>query len=84
MYTPNQRVKIVQSTNTLLAEHTEDVGKFGIILAVDHPAAGIAGSVTVVVDPCHNGLGRMESRKLRFFDYSQVELQEAHPLPKRF
>ena len=73
-FAPNQRVRIIQSTNTILAEHNADVGKLGIILAVDHPAGGIAGSVTVVLDPCHNGLEVKEHRKLRFFDYSQVEL----------
>lgn len=73
VFAPNQRVKVIQSTNTLLAESTRDVGRLGIILAVDHPAAGIAGSLTVVLDPSHNGLEERQPRVLRFLDKSQVE-----------
>lgn len=72
-FLPNQRVKVIQSTNTLLQESTRDVGRLGIILAVDHPAAGIAGSLTVVLDPWHNGLEEKQPRVLRFLDKSQVE-----------
>lgn len=74
-YTPNQRVRVIQSTNALLQEsNTTDVGRLGIILAVDHPAAGLAGSLTVVLDPKHNGLGEFDPRRvLRFLNPSQVE-----------
>lgn len=73
-YMPNQRVRVIQSPNALLQEsNTTDVGRLGIILAVDHPAAGLAGALTVVLDPQHNGLGELQSRVLRFLNPSQVE-----------
>ena len=72
-YAPNQRIKVIASSNTLLQESTRDVGRLGTILATDHPAAGIAGSLTVVLDPWHNGLETKQHRVLRFFDPSQVE-----------
>lgn len=74
MFKPNQRVKVIQSANTLLQEsNTSDVGRLGIILAVDHPAAGLAGSLTVALDKRHNGLGELEPHVLRFLNPSQVE-----------
>lgn len=74
-FAPNQRVRVIQSANSLLQEsNTSDIGRLGIILAVDHPSAGIAGSLTVVLDPQHNGLGELQSRVLRFLNPSQVEL----------
>lgn len=73
MLKPNQRVKVIQSTNTLLAAFTEDVGRKGTILAVDHPSAGLSGGLTVVLDPYHNGLEEKQHRVLRFLNESQVE-----------
>lgn len=74
MFAPNQRVKVIQSANTLLQEsNTSDVGRLGTILAVDHPSAGLAGSLTVVLDKQHNGLGELQGRVLRFLNPSQVE-----------
>lgn len=73
-FVPNQRVKVIQSSNALLQEsNTSDVGRLGIILAVDHPSAGLAGALTVVLDKHHNGLGELEPRVLRFLNPTQLE-----------
>lgn len=72
-FAPNQRVRVIQSSNVLLQEATADLGRLGIILAVDHPSAGIAGALTVVLDPWHNGLEEKQPRVLRFLNHSQVE-----------
>ncbi len=73
MFKVDDCVRVVQSTNTVLAHHTDHVGRTGRILAVDHPSCGIAGGLTVVLHPAHNGFGEKEHRKLVFLNESEVE-----------
>lgn len=74
MFKCNDRVRVIQSKNVILAEHNADVGKLGTILAVDHPACGIAGGLVVVLDTYHDATGEKIHRSGRFFDPSQCEL----------
>lgn len=71
MIATGSRVRIIESANELLAD--KDIGRLGRVIGCDHPAAGLAGSLTVVLDPQHNGLGELQSRVLRFLNPSQVE-----------
>lgn len=73
MFKVNDCVRVVQSTNTVLAQHTAYVGRTGLVLAVDHPSCGIAGGLTVVLNPMHNSFGEKEHRKLAFLNESEVE-----------
>lgn len=73
MFVPNQRVRIILSPAEQHSDYTADVGRLGTVLAVDHPSAGLARSLTVVMDPCHSPTEEKLQRSLGFFDPSQVE-----------
>jgi hypothetical protein len=68
----NDYVRVVAVDNPLL--QNPYVGRTGLVLAVDHPAAGLAGGLTVVLNSVHNGLGEKEHKKLVFLTEAQVEL----------
>jgi hypothetical protein len=68
----NDYVRVVPSENPLL--QNPYVGRTGLVLSVDHPSAGLAGGLTVVLSSVHNGLGEKEHKKLVFLTEAQVEL----------
>lgn len=70
----NDVVKVIESANVLLTQRVEDIGRYGIVLGIDHPSAGIAGGLVVRIFGTDNGLGHVLPSVVRFLNATQVEL----------